>query len=378
MTGPTRIRAVMRKEFRHLLRDPRALGIVLVLPIVELLLFAYAISFDVRHVSAIAIDYDKTPASRAYLDAYTASSLFTVIGEAPNPDAVDEAFRRGEASAAIVVPAGFEKMIASDARPQVAIWLNGAQANTARIAKAYATALNEGQSRAVTIEWAQRQGASASGALEPRLRTWYNPDRVSSVYLVPGVIVVIIMIVAVQQTAVSLVRERDQHTQEQLMLSPLTNTELMVGKLLPWTLLAFLDIVVIVALSVWLFGVPLTGSVAALGVGFVLFTFSALGIGLMVSAVAPSLDTANVLALLLAFLPAFMLSGFAFPLDAIPAVLQWLSYAFPARYMLTLSRDVFLKGAGFEVVWGELAALAAYAVAALVISTLLYRRTLRR
>jgi ABC-2 type transport system permease protein len=210
--------------------------------------------------------------------------------------------------------------------------------------------------------------------LEPRVRTWYNPERRSSDFLIPGLMVVIIAIVTVQQTAVTLVRERDLGTQEQLEVSPMRRIELMVGKLLPWTLIAFLDVVMITLLGRALFGIPLRGQPVALALGAALFVFASLGMGLLISAIAPSMDTANIIALLIAFLPSFLLSGFAFDLAQVPIVLQWLAYAFPAQYMVTISRAVFLKGAGVADLWPEFAALAAYAAVMLGISSLLYGR----
>lgn len=376
MNALARIGAVTRKEFVHLRRDPRALAIVLLLPIIELLLFAYAISFDVSHIPTVVIDRDQTPASRAYVASYEASGLFRVVGEASDFDAVDTAFRTGKAHAAVVVAPGFARALDAGRAAEVAVWLDGSDTNTARIGSAYAEALNRTSTMKVVASWAEARGGTpgASGLVEPRLRTWYNPDRVSSYYLIPGVIVVILMIVTVQQTAVSLVRERDLHTQEQIMLSPLKVPELMIGKLLPWTLIAFADLMAIVAVSVGVFQLPFRGNWLALAVGAALFVFAALGMGLIVSAVAPSAETANILALMVAFLPAFLLSDFAFPLSSTPVVIQWLSVLFPARPMVGLARAVFLKGAGFDVVWPQIAALAAYAVVFLGVATALYRK----
>ena len=242
--------------------------------------------------------------------------------------------------------------------------------------------LNDTQesSLGLIFHWADTQGLDLSsvGALEPRVRTWYNPERRSSDFLIPGLMVVIIAIVTVQQTAVTLVRERDLGTEEQLEVSPLHKVELMVAKLLPWTVIAFIDVAAIIWLGRWLFGVPVRGDLGALAVGSALFVLAALGLGLLVSAIAPTTDTANILALMIAFLPSFLLSGLAFALDQIPAVLQWISYAFPARYMVTISRVVFLKGGGFAEVWPELLALGGYAVAMIAISTVLHGRRAAR
>ena len=371
-----RIGAVVRKEFIHVGRDPRLLAVVLIMPIIQLLLFAYAISFDVRHLPTVVVDLDHTPDSAAYLRAYEASGLFDVVGHGPEPTAVDPAFDRNEAQVAVIVPAGFAASLARGEQAQVGVLVDGSEPNSARVAQTYSMALNQLYGRALAVEWASTQGVDLGqiGLVEPRLRTWYNPDRASSIFLVPGLMVVIIMIVTAQQTAVTLVREREQGTAEQLMVSPLRRIELMIGKLTPWVIMAFLDIVVIAVLGVVLFGVPMRGDPVALAVGATLFVASCLGIGLIVSAVAPSLDTANMAAFLVAFLPAFLLSGFAFALDQIPPVLEWISRLFPARYMVTISRSVLLKGAGFPEVWPQVAALAAYALISLLIAVRLHGR----
>ena len=371
-----RIGAVVRKEFIHVGRDPRLLAVVLVMPIIQLLLFAYAISFDVRNLPTVVVDLDRTPDSTAYLRAYEASGLFQVTAHETTLAAVDESFARNEARVAVVVPAGFARSLARGEAAQVGVFVDGSEPNSAKVAQTYNAALNQLYGQSLAIAWASTQGLDLrqTGLVEPRLRTWYNPDRASSIFLIPGLMVVIIMIVTAQQTAVTLVREREQGTAEQLMVSPLRRIELMVGKLTPWVIMAFLDVAVIAAVGALLFHVPMRGDLLALGVGAVLFVASCLGIGLIVSAVAPSLDTANMAAFLIAFLPAFLLSGFAFALDQIPPVLDWISRIFPARYMVTISRGVLLKGAGFDELWPQVAALAAYATVALLIAVRLHGR----
>jgi len=365
----TRIQAVVVKEFRHLRRDPRMLAIVLLMPVVQLLLFAYAVSFDVRHVPTLVLDQDRTAASRSYVSSYVGGELFDLVGHVSSANDVDAALERGDARVAVVVPAGFAAALARGEAAPVTVLVDGSETNTARIASTYATALNARYGGRLAVDWAERQGVDtqgvdtqANGALEPRVRVWYNPDLRSTVFLVPGLLVVVMLVVTVQQTAVTLVRERDLGTAEQMQVSALRGGELMLGKLLPWTLLALLDAAVITLIGVTVFDVPLRGDIPLLALACTIFVFAALALGLLVSAVAPSLEVANQVAMLLAFLPGFLLSGFAFPLDAIPRVLQWVSYAFPGRYMVEITRGVFLKGAGVAELWLPLAQMTAYAV----------------
>ncbi len=374
-----RIGALIAKEFRHLGRDRRTLAVVLALPVLQMILFAYAISFDVKNVSTIVIDQDRTPASAAYLRSYASSDFFHVVGTANDLSDVDRIFDHNEARIAVVVPSGFGRSLAAGEQASVAVYLDGSEPTAARVGQGFVTALNQSYGQQITVEWADTQGldVTAAGQLEPRVRTWYNPERRSSDFLIPGLMVVIIMVVAVQQTAVSLVREREQGTDEQLAISPLAGWEMMIGKLAPWTLLAFGELAAITAVGMAFFALPLRGSLGVLALGAALFVFCSLGLGLVISAVAPSLESANMLGLLLSILPAFVLSGFAFPLSSVPVVLQWVSSLFPARFMVDISRGVFLKGAGVTELWPELAALSIYAVVVIAVAVLLSARRRR-
>ena len=371
-----RVTAIARKEFIHITRDWRMIVAVLVLPLLQLLLFAYAISFDVRNVPSVILDLDKTAASRSYLDSYTKSGFFDVQGAVSDYAGIDASFNRSEARVAIVVQHGFGDALAAGGTGAVSVLIDGSEPNSAQLGQTYAVALNQSLGRQALASWAEAQGLGTMrvGTIEPRIQNWYNPERRSADFLIPGLMIVIIMIVTVQQTAVTLVKERENGTLEQLLESPLTHSELIVGKMLPWAVLGVLDTLLITAVSMGVFGVPLRGDVWVLAVGIGLFIVSALSLGLVISAVAPSLESANIAALLLSFLPGFMLSGMAFPLASIPVALQVVSYLFPARYMVEIARGVFLRGASWGVLGPQVLALAAYALIALGIATLLNRR----
>jgi ABC-2 type transport system permease protein len=371
-----RITAIARKEFVHISRDWRIIVAVLVLPLAQLLLFAYAISFDVRNVPAVVLDEDNSAASRAYVAAATNSGFFNVVGHVADNSQIDHAFDSGTARVAIVIAEGFSRELNGAGAARATVLIDGSEPNSAELGRTYALALNSVFGRRVLTTWASARGLSppAVGALDPRVRTWYNPQRSSADFLVPGLMVVIIMIVTVQQTAVTLVKERDSGTLEQLLVSPLRQGELVVGKVLPWAMLGFLDTIGITLAAMYIFGVPLRGDAAVLAVATFAFVLCCLSIGMVISAVAPSTESANLTALLVSFLPGFMLSGMAFPLDSIPRFLQVVSYLFPGRYMVEISRGVFLRGAG----WTELGILVlelfVYAAIGLTLATLLNRR----
>jgi ABC-2 type transport system permease protein len=371
-----RVLAIARKEFIHIVRDWRMIVAVLIMPLLQLLLFAYAISFDVRNVPSVTLDLDKSAASRAYLDSYAKSGFFEIVGGVTDLAGIDRAFNVGQARAAIIVNHGFGDALAAGRTGSVSVLIDGSEPNSAQLGQTYAVALNQTLGRQALASWADArgQGTIAVGRLEPRLRAWYNPERKSADFLIPGLMIVIIMIVTIQQTSVTLVKERENGTLEQLLESPLTHSELIIGKILPWAVLGVVDTVLITAVAMGVFGIPLRGDVMVLAVGIGLFIVCALSLGLVISAVAPSIESANMAGLLVSFLPGFMLSGMAFPLESIPIPLQVVSYLFPARYMVEIARGVFLRGASWGILLPQVLELAAYAVIALGVATVLNRR----
>jgi ABC-2 type transport system permease protein len=374
-----RISAIARKEFRQITRDRRSLVFALGMPVFMLVLFAYALSFDVRNVPTVLVDQDHTPMSRQFADTVAHSGFFLVKANLQTETQVEQAFDTGAARAAVVIARGFGDQIAAGRKGRVALLLDGSEPNSAQLGQSYGNAIAQLWGSQITIQGLEAQGVQPGrfGGVQPSIRMWYNPEAKSSAFLVPGLIVVIIMIVTVLQTATSLVREEDSGTLEQLLVSPLKRWELVVGKVTPWVALAAIDIVVITLLAVFVIGIPFRGSVVLFGVGSALFLLCALALGIFISAIANSVEVANQIAIIVSFLPAFMLSGFVFPLANIPVVLQWASYLFPARYMIVISRAEFLKGTGLDILWPQFAALAIYAVVALTLATVAYRNKLR-
>ena len=368
--------AIAQKEFLHIVRDTRNLVFVLVMPLFMLVLFAYALSFDVRNVPTVTLDMDKTAQSRQYLDTLSHSSFFQVLGSVPNVAAADAAFQKGEARAVVLVRSGFGEKIVSGRKGEVSVLLDGSEPNSAQLGQSYASALSRMYGQKVTAAGLERRGVSPGqfGSLQPHLRLWYNPEANSSWFLVPGLIIVIIMIITIQQTATTLVREEDAGTLEQLLVSPLHRMELVIGKVAPWVVIAAFDTVLISVAAVFIFGVPFLGSIVLFAIASALFVLCCLALGIFISSRSSSVEVANQTALIVSFLPAFMLSGFTFPLANIPPLLQFISYLFPGRYMIIIVRTLFLKGAGWEVLWPQYVALAVYAVVALALASWSYRR----
>lgn len=373
--GLKRIAAIAGKEFVHISRDWRMITAVAIMPLLQLLLFAYAIGFDVRNVPTVVYDADHSTQSRAYLDAASQSGFFRIVGTVDSNEQIDRAFDQGRARVAIVVKRGFGTALAQNRAAEAAVLIDGSEPNSAELGRTYAMALNNVFGQRVLASWAAARGTVVSmGSLEPRVRAWYNPERSSADFLVPGLMVVIIMIVTVQQTAVTLVKERESGTLEQILVSPIRRAELILGKVAPWALLGFVDTVAITAISLVVFHVPLRGDVVLLGVAMFLFVLCSLSIGLVISAVAPTIESANMVGLLISFLPGFLLSGMAFRLASVPWPLQVVSYAFPGRYMVDISRGVFLRGAGWSILWPQVLQLAVYSAIGLGLATALNRK----
>lgn len=373
-----RILAIAMKEFVHIRREPRLIIAVILMPLLQLFLFSYALSFDVKHVPTAVLDQDRTAASRDFVGSLEHSGFFTVDRRLESISQVDDVFLGNHDRVVVIVAPGFAEKIASGGKGEAAILVDGGEPNSAQLGQSYAKALSRSWGGKVALAWAESRGVDpgAVGQIEPHVRIWYNPEARSSNFLVPGLIVVIIMLVTVQQTATTLVKEKDQGTLEQIIASPVRRGEIVVGKVLPWVAIAALDFIFTSLAAVVVFRVPLRGDVLLFAVASALFVLCCLSLGLLVSSRASSVEVANQTALLLSFLPGFMLSGFVFPLASIPKVLQYVSYIFPARYMVIVTRAVFLKGAGWDVLWPQVAALAVYAAVALTLSSISYQRRL--
>jgi ABC-2 type transport system permease protein len=370
-----RIFAIARKEFIHILRDKRLIAVILIMPMIQLFLYAYALSFDVKHLPTATLDLDRTTASRQYIDALQQSNYFTVDKVLTSYADVDPAFQDNSDKIVVVVGTGFGDNIAAGRAGNVQILVDGSDANSAQLGSTYAAVLSRIFGAKVLVTQAEAKGLNvgAAGGLTASTRTWYNPEGNSAAYFVPGLIVVLVTTITVLQTANTLVREKENGTYEQLIVSPIKRIELMVGKIAPWAVMGALDIVIIAVVGILAFGIPFRGSVWIFAGSSLLYVICTLGLGLIVSARATSVDSANQLAALVSFLPTFMLSGFVFPLSSMPPVLQGLSYLFPARYFMVITRTVFLKGGSLGVLWPQLGALAVFATLIIIASASLYR-----
>ncbi len=364
--------AVATKELHQIVRDQRTLAILLLFPAFMLLIYGYALNFDIRDVRLAVQDHDRSTASRELVSAFTNSGYFTLVGYVDSDRDVEALVNRNQARAVLVIPARYEQDVRNHRPTTVQVIIDGDNANTASTVMGYAQAIVGEISTAILLEAGRATGARALLTLEPRI--WYNPQLRSTLFLVPGLIAFIAMITAVVSTALSVVREKERGTMEQIRMSPIGPVSFVLGKTLPYLALSFVSALLILLTARVLFDLPMRGSWLLLCGSILLFLIGAQAQGLLISSIASSQQMAFQLALLSSFLPTFNLSGFVFPLSSMPMPVQWISHIVPARYFLVVLRSIVLKGAGVEAFWEQLAWLGAFATVALGLAALRLRR----
>jgi ABC-2 type transport system permease protein len=366
-----RTRALAMKEVAHILRDPRSLYLGLGMPVMLLVLMGAGMSFDLDHIGLAVVDLDHTAASRALVRAFTADSTFKVAAETPDADSAEALFRANEASAAIVIPEGFSRDLDRGQRVAVQFLVDGVDGNSAN------QILAKGDSLAMG---ATLSAASPSAlAMMPRVaaRTWtrFNPAGKSSLYLVPGLAAYVLALGAVLLTALTVAREWERGSMEQLFATPVGRLEIVVGKLLPYLAMGIVQFLTVLVAGAWGFGVPLRGDFVLLGICALLFLIAMLGQGLLISVVTRNQMVATQMAMMTTMLPTMMLSGFLLPIENMPLAIRVLSEILPARHMVAILRGILLKDNGMIELWPDVLALAAYALGMIALST---RRFVRR
>ena len=363
--------AVAVKEFRQIRRDRRTLMILLFIPVFFLLLYGYALNFDIRHIRLAVEDRDLSPESRRLVSAFVNSTYFDLVATLGDERQMVDLMERDRIRAALLIPSGFGRDVLRGVPVQVEVIINGENATTGSTVLAYALTIIGTESARYRV--VGRFGVDGPAVqLEPRV--WYNPDLRSTLFLVPGLLAYIAMITAVVSTALAVVREKERGTMEQVRMAPIGTLPFIVGKSLPYFGVSMLSAIGVVLASIVLFDLPVRGSWWLLLLSMALFLFGALSMGLFVSTVAESQQVAFQIALLSSFLPTMLLSGFVFPIASMPAALQVVTYIVPARYFLVALRGVLLKGAGFGSISSSLAALAIFAVVVTGLAAVRLRR----
>jgi drug efflux transport system permease protein len=364
--------AVGRKEFRQIARDRRSLLVLLFVPAFFLLLYGYALNFDVQHIHLAVEDDDQTPASRQVISAFVNSGYFDRVASVRGAAGYERILDSGDARAVLVIPTGLERRILQGQHVPVQVIINGDNSNTAATVMGYALRILQTVSSQIQVQPTGPVGAPAIMA-EPRV--WYNPELRSALFLVPGLIAYIGMISSVVSTALSVVREKERGTMEQVRMAPLSPVSYIIGKTLPYFFIAMCSSIGIILASMVLFDLPMNGSWLLLLFSLSLYLAGALGLGLMISTAAESQQAAFQLALLASFLPTMMLSGFVYPIASMPPPIRAVTYLVPARYFLVALRSIVLKGAGIQVFWQQLVALMIYAALMLAMASRRLKQT---
>ena len=372
-----RLGHLLRKEFRQMLRDPRAKRVLFLAPVIQLVIFGYAVNTDVRNAKTFVVDHDRTADSRQLLAALVASGHFRVTGSGEQPAEMVSALDHGDVLLGLEIPRGFAADLAAGRPAAVQLLVDGSTANTANVALGYATSIiaRFGLERGAAI--AARTGPIApSTGVDLRARAWYNPNLESRVYNVPAVMGTIVMLMSLLLTSLAVVREREIGTLEQLMVSPLAPAELIAGKTLPAVAVALTDMLLITGVALLWFDIPFRGSAAVVLVSTLFYISCGLGVGLLISTVSNTQQEAF-MSMFFFFFPAIILSGFMFPIQNMPPAIQYLTLLDPIRYYLVIVRGTFLRGTGFSVLYPEILALMVMGLAVLAFATTRFRKTIR-
>jgi ABC-2 type transport system permease protein len=369
-----RIFAISLKEIRQLKRDTRMLYVLFVFPFVLLILFGYAINFDVHHIRMIVYDRDKSEDTRDFINRLTSSSYFDLTGNIDSESRIREVLDRGEAQVVLVFPQDFSRNIYSGMRAKIQILVAGIDANTASVILNYMNAATSTFAYKIAKEAFAVRGREAYIPINLEPRFWFNPDLNSTLYLIPGLISMILIMTAVISIAMSIVREKERGTIEQINVSPLSSFELLMGKTVPYSIIALLIASMILFAGYVLFGMTIRGSVLLLFISTFIFLFACLNLGILISSISDSQQVAFQLSALISLLPSFLLSGFVFPIESMPPVIQVLTNVTPVKFFIIILRDILLKGVGLAAFWEQLIYLLIFSAVFLSLATIVNRK----
>lgn len=362
-----RIKAIAKKELIQVWRDPLSLAMAFLMPVMLLFLFGYAITLDVNNLTTLVYDLDKSSFSRELVAQFQESGYFTVVDHVHEHREIDRYLDTGRAQVALSIPEDFSENIRADRTAQLQVIVDGSDSNTATIALGYITAITERYSQRV-------KGIQVTPMIDARTRVWYNPELESRNYIIPGLIAVIMAVIAALLTSLTIAREWERGTMEQLISTPVKTPELITGKLIPYFLIGFIDMVLSILMTVFVFGVPLKGNVLLLMALSSLFLFGGLSLGILISVAAKSQLVASQLAMVATFLPAFLLSGFMYAISNMPQALQIVTYFIPARYFVTILKGIFLKANTLSILMFETVLLSVFGLAVFALANRKFKK----
>jgi len=363
-----RLKAITKKEFIQIYRDPRSLGMAVAIPMLLLVLFGYALTLDVDNVPIVIWDQDKSSVSRDFILNFKNSPYFNIIGYCDNYRDIEMLIDTNKAIMALIIPVDFSKLIRTNKEVGVQLLVDGSDSNTATIATGYVNSIVSAYNKNCMISATQKVGLSYTALIDMRARVWFNTDLKSRNYIIPGLIAVIMMVIAALLTSLTVAREWDRGTMEQLISTPVTSYELIAGKFIPYFAIAVFDVLVAVLMGQFVFRVPFRGSVVLLFALSCLFLTGALCLGILISIVTKTQFLASQLAFITSFLPAFLLSGFAFPISNMPNVIRQLTYLIPTRYFVVILKGIYLKGVGLKILAPQVILLMLFALVVVVLA----------
>lgn len=364
-----RVKPIIVKEFRQIRRDKRSLGVLLVFPAFLVLLIGYALNFDVKHISVAVFDQDKTQSSREFVRSFSNSEYFDFNYSVQSYEEIDKLLDEGKVLVVFVIPTNFSKELLAGRDAKLQILVDGSNSNTATTAIGYSNAIVQAYSMRIALETLARSGKELYVPIDLQPKVWYNPELISAKFLVPGLIGFILMLSAVVSTSLSVVREKERGTMDQMMVSPLKTGEIILGKTISYLIIALVASVLVLLIGYFFFDISIRGSIIWLYVGIFIFLLAALGQGLLISAISHTQQVAFIISVFSTLLPALILSGFVFPIRSMPMALQIISNVTPPKFILIVIRDVILKGVGPAAFWEQLVYMAIFAAVTLGLST---------
>lgn len=368
---------IIVKEFLQLRRDRRMLGLSFLAPVLQLMLLGYAATTDVKEIPMLICDLDQTSKSRELVNQFLNSGYFVIAAEVHSPNEIDHYIEDGRVWMALVIPTSFSSDLLASRQTSVQLLADGSDANSANISIGYASQIVSTYSRSIMADVQKRfPQAQKTSRVSPEIRVWYNPDLKSRNFMVPGVLAMVLMIITMTLTSLAVVKEKEIGTLEQLMVTPIKPYQLILGKLLPFIMIGAVDVLLVIIVARFWFDVPLRGSVALLLALSGLFVLTTLGLGLFVSTISKTQQQAMMTAQFFFFMPFIYLSGFAFPIENMPQVIQYITYLIPLRYFIVIIRGVFLKGIGIAELWSQVIPLWVFGLAILTLSVLRFRKRL--
>ncbi len=368
---------IIKKEFQQFRRDPKMFGLILVSPIIQLIFLGYATNFDVKVVHTTIFDMNRTEASRMFIDNFKSSGYFSFDYYVDSYKELQKNIENGKSILGLVIPEDFQKKLNKNEPVKIQAIFDGSDGNTASISAGYVNAIVMNYSKNILIEKQMKSGSKLPASLmETETRVWYNPELKTRNFMVPGIVGLLIMIITLLLTSLAVVKEKEIGTMEQIIVTPIKPYQLILGKLIPFGILGLVSVVVVLTAMVLIFRIPIRGSIPFMFFASFLYLLSTLGLGLFVSTISKTQQQAMMLAIFVVMLPMIYLSGFAFPIENMPKIIQLTTYFIPMRYFTTIIRGIILKGTGFAELWKELLMLLIMGIAILYLSSLRFRKKL--